>query len=231
MMSNLPPLVDNGIEYEKAGLVHRVLRPAAGTEPYPTIVLIHGHLGNEDVMWIFKQTLPQGWLLIAPRAIVPYGSDSFSWAVHDVGTWPALSAFDEAVARLTNFIDALPELYGADLDQLYLMGFSQGAATSFATAVSQPDRIKGVASLVGFMPEQVEDAIDNKLLAEMPVFMAVGTEDESIPLNVAQAAGKMARAMGADLAYNEFDTGHKLNGAGMRALKSWWADRTEERGG
>ncbi len=228
MMNNLPPLVENGIEYEKAGLVHRVLQPASVDGPFATAVLIHGHLGNEDVMWIFKQTLPQDWLLVAPRAIVPYASESFSWAAHGVGEWPSLPQFDEAVRRLTQFIAALPDLYGADLERLYLMGFSQGAATSFATAVSHPGRCKGVASLVGFMPEEVEDAIDNKLLTEIPVFMAVGTEDEFIPLDLARTAGKAARAMGADLSYNEYETGHKLSSAGMRDLKSWWRERDEE---
>ena len=227
-MNKLPPLVDNGIEFEKADLVHRVLRPASGDGPHPTVVLLHGHLGNEDVMWIFKQALPKDWLLVAPRAIVPYGTDSFSWCAHEVGAWPSLGEFDEAVSRLTRFIQALPELYGADLDNLFLMGFSQGAGVSFATAVFHPDRFKGIASLVGFMPGQVEDAIDNALLAEIPVFMAVGTEDEFIPLDVARLAGKSARAMGADLSYSEYETGHKLNGAGMRDLKGWWTERVEE---
>ena len=166
-MNNLPPLVDDEIAYEKAGLVHRVMRPESGDGPYPTVVLIHGHLGNEDVMWIFKQTLPKDWLLVAPRAIVPFGPESFSWSAHETGSWPSLAMFAEAVARLTRFIDSLPELYDADSGRLYVMGFSQGAAAAFATAVSHPGRIKGIASLVGFMPGQVEDAIDNKRLAEV----------------------------------------------------------------
>jgi predicted esterase len=33
------------------------------------------------------------------------------------------------------------------------------------------------------------------------------------------------RAAGAYLEYREYDTRHKLNGAGMRKLKSWWAER------
>ncbi len=227
MMNNLPPLVENGIEYEKAGLVHRVLQPASVDGPFATAVLIHGHLGNEDVMWIFKQTLPKNWLLVAPRAIVQDAPNSYSWHPRAQGEWPPLSKFDDAVERLTTFINALPELYDADLDRLYLMGFSQGAATAFATAVSRPGWIKGIASLVGFMPLQVEDAIDNVLLEDVPVFMAVGTRDERIPVEMARECGKAVRAMGAYLEYREYDTGHKLNGEGMRKLKQWWAERAQ----
>lgn len=223
-MKKSPELIDNGIAYEKTGLIHRVLQPD-GAGPHPTVVMIHGHRGNEDVMWIFKQALPKDWLLVAPRAIVQDAPDSYSWHPREQGEWPTLAKFDEAVKRVTMFIEALPELYAADLDHLYLMGFSQGAATSFATAVSQPGWIKGIASLVGFMPLQVEDAIDNALLEDVPVFMAVGTRDERIPVEMARECGKAVRAMGAFLEYREYDTGHKLNGEGMRKLKQWWTER------
>ena len=223
-MNKSPELVENGIAFEKAGLVHRVLRPEA-EGPHPTIVMIQGHRGNEDVMWIFKQTVPKNWLLVAPRAIVEDAPGSYSWHPREQGEWPILTKFDEAVDRLTQFIHALPELYGANLDQLYLMGFSQGAATSFATAIRHPHWVKGIACLVGFMPLDVEDAIDNALLEDIPVFMAVGTRDDRVPMTVAQECGKAVRAMGAFLEYREYETGHKLNGEGMRKLKQWWAER------
>ena len=80
------------------------------------------------------------------------------------------------------------------------------------------------------MPQQVEEAIDNARLADLPVFMAVGTEDDRVPLEIAREAGKAVRAMGAFLAYREYDTGHKLNGDGMRKLKQWWAERAADAG-
>ncbi|GJM41378.1 MAG: phospholipase/carboxylesterase [Ardenticatenaceae bacterium] len=207
-----------------AVLPHRLLKPEK-PGPHPTLIMIHGYLGNEDVMWIFQQTLPADWLLVAPRAIVQEGDNSFSWHPQQKGDWPALTDFDTAVDYLIQFIDTLPEKYNADPEQIYLMGFSQGAAASFAVAIREPERIKGIASLVGFMPREVEDAIDTAVLTDLPVFMAVGKEDESVPLEIARESGKAARAMGAFLEYREYETGHKLNGAGMRKLKQWWAER------
>ena len=108
------------------------------------------------------------------------------------------------------------------------MGFSQGAAASFALAIREPERVQGIASLVGFMPLGVEEAIETARLADLPVFMAVGTEDERIPLEIARECGKAVRAAGAYLEYREYETGHKLNGAGMRKLKNWWAERSAD---
>ena len=225
-MKNLPQLVDSGIAYEKSNLVHRVFEPDA-QGPHPTIVMLHGHLGNEDVMWIFKQALPKDWLLVAPRAIVQDAPNSYSWHPREQGEWPTLAKFEDAVQRVSAFIKVLPELYNADLNQLYLMGFSQGAATAFATAVSHPGWTKGIASLVGFMPLEVDDAIDDALLEDVPVFMAVGTKDDRVPVEIARECGKAVRAMGAFLEYREYETGHKLNGEGMRKLKQWWVERAQ----
>jgi phospholipase/carboxylesterase len=189
--------------------------------------MLHGHLGNEEVMWIFAQTLPPDWLVIAPRAIIPVSENSYTWLPRTENEWPSLEQFGGAVSAVTHFIHALPKLYHADRNRIYLMGFSQGAAVAFATAISQPGWIKGIASLVGFMPLGVESAVTKAALSNLPVFMAVGTQDERIPLAVAQASAEAARAMGAFLEYREYETGHKLNAEGMRKLKNWWAERIQ----
>lgn len=223
-MTDAKPIL---VEDETAVLPHRVLKPDA-PGPHPTVVMIHGQLGSEDVMWIFGQTLPQDWLVVAPRATVAEGNGRYSWHPRQQDEWPTLDAFATAVDVLEQFIDELPELYEADPNQIYLMGFSQGAAAAFAVAIHTPEKVQGIASLVGFMPRQVDDAIETARLADLPVFMAAGTEDERIPLEIARECGKAVRAAGAYLEYREYETGHKLNGEGMRKLKSWWAERAEE---
>jgi phospholipase/carboxylesterase len=223
MQDTKPILVEN----ETAVLPHRVLKPEK-PGPHPTVVMIHGMLGSEDVMWIFSQTLPADWLVVAPRAIAAEKDGRYSWHPRQQDEWPSLADFNTAVAILEKFIDTLPTLYNADPDQIYLMGFSQGAAAAFAVAMHNPEKIKGIASLVGFMPQAVDEAMETKRLADIPVLMAVGTEDERIPLEIARECGKAVRAAGAYLEYREYETGHKLNGAGMRKLKSWWGERAEQ---
>lgn len=214
------------VEDETAVLPHRVLKPNK-PGPHPTVVMIHGQWGSEDVMWIFSQTLPQDWLVVAPRAIVDEGDGRYSWHPRQKDEWPTLSTFATAVDTLEQFIDTLPELYEANPNQIYLMGFSQGAAAAFALAIRTPEKVQGIASLVGFIPRQIDEAIETARLADLPVFMVVGKEDERIPLEIARECGKVVRATGAYLEYREYETGHKLNGAAMRKLKSWWTERAE----
>lgn len=221
-MNNKPQLMDSGLNVAHSGLVHRVARPT-GLGPHPTIVMIHGHLGNEDVMWVFARTLPPNCLVVAPRAHTEATAVSHTWHMRAEEEWPLLTQFDTAVTAVYHFIQALPDLYQADLDQLYLMGFSQGAAVSLAAAIHHPGWIKGLASLVGFAPLGLDQLIEQRPLQDLPVFMAAGTQDERIPLAIARNSAKTVRALGAELQYNEYDTGHKLNIDGMHALKAWWA--------
>jgi phospholipase/carboxylesterase len=217
----IPRLVEDGAALTSSGLVHRVLEPRAGS-PRPTVVMLHGRSGTEDVMWVFARTLPQEWLMVAPRAIKEDPAGGFSWHPRQRDEWPSLALFDPAITAVVTFLNALPELYNANPDQLYLMGFSQGAATAYATAFQYPELVQGIAGLVGFVPAAAEAAIRKRPLAGTPVYMAVGRQDERIPLPKSRRCAEALRQAGADLAYHEYDTGHRLNSQGMRDLEAWW---------
>jgi phospholipase/carboxylesterase len=124
-----------------------------------------------------------------------------------------------------HFLRALPGLYGADLSRTYAMGFSQGAALSFTLALQHPGFLQGIAGLVGFVPEDAHTLLDEEPLLETPVFMAAGREDERVPIKLARRSADILREAEADLTYREYDTGHKINSAGMRDLAQWWALR------
>ncbi|MEM7335645.1 MAG: dienelactone hydrolase family protein [Chloroflexota bacterium] len=216
-----PTLIDSGPLLEKVGLVHRVLTPE-GDGPFPTVVLIHGRLGNEDVMWIFARTIPKEWQIISVRAIFAE-EDGYSWN-KPLGRFPMMHEMDEAVTAVSHFIKTAPQVYPIDTSNLFFMGFSQGAATAFATAVRHPGIVKGIAGLVGFFPEADDALIATAPLKNLPIFMAVGEKDDTIPLDISQQSGERLRAAGAWLEYREYATGHKLNGKGMRKLQNWWAE-------
>jgi phospholipase/carboxylesterase len=226
MMQPDPQLVATGEAVTRTGLVHRVLRPD-GTPPYPTVVMLHGRAGNEDVMWIFAQALPAEWLVLAPRALAEDPLGGYSWRIREREAWPTLAQFDVPVGAVVDFVEALPDLYGADLDHLYLMGFSQGAATAFAVAMRHPALVRGIAGLVGFLPMECDDVDLATALKGKPVFIAVGKEDERIPYERSLECARTLHLAGANLDYHEYDVGHRLNAQAMRDLQSWWQEQAQ----
>jgi len=228
---------------EAGGLVHRVRSPD-GPGPHSTVVMLHGRSGDENVMWVFASTLPDKWLIVAPRALKPDPNGGYTWHPRKANDhslrsdlsprsaaergqaewgWPPLTAFDEAVAAIVRFIRALPDLYRADPNHVYLMGFSQGAALAYATAMRHPGLIKGIAGLMGFVPEDC-DAGALAALKGLPIFMAAGARDAMSPLEHARESAHVLREAGAALDYHEYDTGHRLSAQGMRDMKRWWSD-------
>jgi phospholipase/carboxylesterase len=190
--------------------------------------MLHGRSGDEDVMWIFARALPKDWLIVAPRGIRRDPAGGFDWRPRGIDEWPTLDQFDEAVTAVAGFIRTLPHLYNADPNHIYLMGFSQGAATAYATAIRHPGLVNGIAGLVGFIPTRCDSALENSPLVDLPIFMAVGKRDPLIPTERAAGCAQTLHMAGTNLEYHEYDTGHKLNAAGMLDLKSWWADRALE---
>jgi predicted esterase len=216
-------LVSDGPAFDLAGLVHRVREPAS-PGPRRTVVMLHGRSGDESVMWVFTRSVPGRWLIAAPRGLKPDPDGGYAWHPRKRDEWPPLAMFDEAAAAVARLVRALPELYHADPAGVYLMGFSQGAAAAYATAIRNPGLIRGIAGIVGFMPV-MPDALDAAPLSGLPIFVAVGRRDPLIPPEIAQACERTLRVAGARLEYHAYDTGHKLDVRGMQALKQWWKER------
>lgn len=215
------------IEQPLPHLSYRVALPedagdaASSTAIKPTVVMVHGRSGNEDVMWVFARSLPPNWLRVAPRALYEDPRGGYSWHVRLNSKWTTLAEFEPALDAFEAFIRRLPDEYGADLDNLHLMGFSQGAALSLGLAMRGEIRPKSITALVGFMPDACSPN-DLAHLRDLPIHFAVGREDDTIPLDVSHSAAQLLVAANSRLNYRTYATGHKLNAQGMRDLKAWW---------
>ncbi len=220
-------LVDSGPARAALGLAHRVHEPEV-EGPHPTVVMLHGLSGDDRSMWVFAPRLPEGWLLVAPRAPRAASVGGYAWLPRQADEWPDIDRFDPSVDLIADLLNALPATYGADPQQLWLMGFSQGAALAFATALREPERIRGVAGLVGFLPEGFEARAEGRPLEGMPAFMAAGRRDPMVPIQRAVAAAKALREAGAALDFRDYEAGHKLSLQGLRDLGAWWQARREE---
>jgi phospholipase/carboxylesterase len=196
-------------------LIHRHRLPVQ--PPAPLLILIHGWKGNENVMWAFESALPLNALIVSPRAPFEVEAGSYGWFFKkDDGTYEAAATGIEA---LHQFISELPALYPVDLNRIYLMGFSQGAALSFLYALAYPERVAGLVALAGFLPEGF--AVPQNCLAGKPLLMMNGTEDETVTIAQARVTHEALKISGAEIDYREYEVGHKLNAQGMRELKQW----------
>jgi phospholipase/carboxylesterase len=210
----------------KSGLIHCVRLPATIAENglVPAVVMLHGWAGDESSMWIFKQVIPAEAAAVTPRAPLELNENEFAWYRHGASrTRPEPELLAEGLVYLDQFLTGLPDLYPIDPARLLLLGFSQGAAIGNGLALTRPDRIIGMASLAGILPELPEADIQKAKLAGLPVFIAHGRQDTIIPISAAQRSRDAYRELGAEVTYEEYETGHKMSVEGIRHLKQWVA--------
>jgi phospholipase/carboxylesterase len=113
-------------------------------------------------------------------------------------------------------VDELAAEDGLDRDEIILMGFSQGAAISFALAGLGMLVPRAIICLAGFLPQG-----DLSLFAGLPVFWGHGTQDELVPAERARMDVERLHKAGADVTYCEADVDHRLGIECTRGLKGW----------
>jgi phospholipase/carboxylesterase len=217
-------------------LVMKVLTPK-GDGPHPVLVLLHGWTGDEDVMWIFASRLPRNYLMIAPRGLYRSPLGGYGWHEHRRQEWPAMEEFLPAVDKLSGLFDqrngtqpalvnAIGDLLGeqsVDFSKISLVGFSQGAALSYAFALNHPERVHLLAGLAGFMPEKVEELIEKRPLEAKQVFVTHGTQDDLVPVEKARRTVELLQRAGSEVTYCEAEAGHKLSAPCFRALEAFFS--------
>lgn len=188
----------------------------------PAVVMVHGWLGNENVMWAFEQALPPGAAIFSPRAPLEAAGGYGWWTEKDNA-----QGLRHGLAALREFVIALPDAHAVDPARVMLMGFSQGAAVCGALLLSDPALVRGVALLAGFLPEVAHRWATPGLLTGRRVFITHGLKDETVPVAEARRARETFSGAGAEVTYSEYPVPHKLSPAGLRELRRWLAASIE----
>jgi phospholipase/carboxylesterase len=197
------------------------MRQPEGSGPFPVYLLLHGLTGDEDVMWVFASRLPANALLVAPRGLHTSASGGYSWLPDSGRKWPVVADFQPAVDAILELLN--PNFFPtADFSKLHLVGFSQGAALSYTFGLLQADKIRALAGLSGFLPEDAPQYIAGQPLRGKRIFTAHGTQDDTVPVERARWAVQTLQQAGAQVVYCEDDVGHKLSASCFNGLEGFF---------
>jgi phospholipase/carboxylesterase len=214
-----------GIEEGKsiaASLQHRVFFPSTAREKYPAIIAIHGRGTNENdlVPLVLSLSLPNV-LLVSPRAPFPFLYGGFVWydITHD--GIPEPNTFRTSIDMLQKFVGEVKQGYPVDAERLLLLGFSQGTAMAYATALLDPTSFLGVAALSGYIPHQSGLPLKLTNLNGFPVFISHGSDDPIIPARLGRESAELLKRAGATVTYREYPMGHEVTEDTMHDLSEW----------
>jgi phospholipase/carboxylesterase len=127
----------------------------------------------------------------------------------------------ESQARIEALI-AREKQRGIAAGRIVLAGFSQGGAMAFHTGLRHAERLAGILALSCFLP------LPDTLAAEaspanrdVPIFLAHGTHDTTIPLARVLRAREVLRGLGYQVEWHEYPMPHAVCDEEVADLARW----------
>ncbi len=208
-----------------------------GDAPAGSVIWLHG-LGADghDFEPIVPElrlpaTLPLRFVFPhAPVRPVTINGGMAMRAWYDIYSLDAHGRADETGIRESSAIlEALVErekARGIDASKIVLAGFSQGGAIAIHTAMRSSEKLAGLMALSTWLPlpgqfaaEVVEppDAGDTSL----PIFMAHGSFDPVLPLQMGQASCKLLTDNGFTVEWHEYPMAHQVCIEEINDIRNW----------
>ena len=111
---------------------------------------------------------------------------------------------------------------GVPAHRIVLAGFSQGCAMALLTGLRYPERLAGVVGMSGYLPLAAKLADErSRANADVPIFLAHGTQDDMVALPRATASRDALQALGYPVDWHAYPMGHSLCLEEVADLQAW----------
>ncbi len=187
---------------------------------YPALFVMHGMGSNEQNMLSMVKGLEEHFYIFSIRGHLELPPGFAYFTIQGYGR-PHREMFDQAVQKLTGFLDYATEQYPIDVRQLYLLGFSQGAILSMTLGLTLRERIKGIVALSGYIPGFVKEKCEGKPVNEMPIFISHGELDQVLPYEWGVANHEYFQSLGAAVTFKTYQEGHTVSQQNLEDYQTW----------
>jgi phospholipase/carboxylesterase len=111
---------------------------------------------------------------------------------------------------------------GLTTADIFLAGFSQGAAIALMAGLLYPKKLAGLIALSGFLPlaeEVLENASDAN--GDVPIFIAHGTFDSTLPYFLGESIATILKQGGFPVSWHGYPMAHSVCSEEIRDLSNW----------
>lgn len=186
-------------------------------------LLIHGHTGDENSMTIFTRNLPTDAWIFSPRGPFPTSEGGFKWIASEYGLTASFKEFQAAAIELDKAFSDWKRSFHLPDQKIDVAGFSQGSVMALTYVLTYPEKVRRAAGISGFLPTDTTQWIQGEPLGGMPVYVAHGTEDQTVPYARAQEVEGWLKQFGASLTFCEAAVGHRISAACFRSFAEFFA--------
>ncbi|MGE8203224.1 alpha/beta hydrolase [Heyndrickxia sp. NPDC080065] len=203
-------------------MIYEIRRPKdiVPGKKYPALFVMHGIGSNEHNILSLVNGLEDFFYIFSVRGHLSHGPGFAYFTIQGYGK-PHREVFDEGINKLTTFIDYASENYPLDLNQIYLMGFSQGAIVSMTLALKFGNKIKGVVALSGYIPQFVKEEYKINLGNHLSVFISHGEYDQVLPYEWGKENVDYFTKLGVPVTFKSYPVGHTVSENNLQDYQSW----------
>jgi phospholipase/carboxylesterase len=206
---------------------------ATGADPVATIIWMHG-LGADgwDFVPIVREIpVPDG---LALRFIFPHapvrpvtingGMEMRAWydiAMSDIARLPDEGGIRESQQQVEELIGR-ERSRGVEANRIVLAGFSQGGAIALQAGLRYKEPLAGIMALSTYLT--LEESLASEASAAnkaVPILMCHGTQDEVVPLRLAEASRSSLQAKGYDVEWHTWPMPHSLCAEEVEAIAAF----------
>ncbi|MEN9961915.1 MAG: hypothetical protein RIS66_328 [Actinomycetota bacterium] len=194
-----------------------VWRPAVDPSNARTLLLLHGSGADEHDLLPLGKLLDPNANLLSPRGLVRVDGANRFFLRNDDGTFVEDDIVKNS-AELAEFLWAASGEYGFDANNVYAVGFSNGANAAGALLLLQPDSVQGIIAFG--TTKSFEHTPFKKVpnLTGKRVWIANGVQDHYSPAERTTAMIQEFESLGAKVSLRMQPGGHTISPQHVREI-------------
>ena len=205
---------------------YSVKNPQPSKKDNKVIIMFHGYGSNKDDLFSFAEFMNPDFLIISIQAPIKLDNHSHCW-------WPLhyddnmqlkmdTKLAKQSVKELNKFIcEDLAKKYNFSLNQVYLLGFSQGCMISYALSINYPENFKKAVGLSGKIPYEIIEFDVEFDYSNHNFFCSHGINDHVIPIEIGRESNEWFNEKKIKHEYHEFESAHGINSDNFTKMNLW----------
>ena len=199
----------------------------------PLLILLHGFGSNEDDLAEIFSNIDSNLITVCLRAPIELSENRFAWyelsfkdgAVSDYNKEQA----KESLNAVRRFIKDFTKENNCNMNEVYLLGFSQGAMISLEFMISNPELISGIVALSGKFSENISEKISTKAdYKHLSAFIGHGKSDKVVPIEYARKVKQILSESEIRTSYHEYDAEHSITADELIEIRNWIKQELEK---
>ncbi|MGN7476676.1 alpha/beta hydrolase [Solibacillus silvestris] len=197
--------------------------PVMATGKQPAIFLLHGLGSDENDLLQLVDSFSAQCHIFSLQGPIQHRPGYAFYTFEEEGK-PERAIFDKVLKGIEAFIHEAIIEFDLDEQQIYIVGFNQGAAMAQSLAMVMGNTIRGTAALSGYLPEFAALEYSKKTMDASKIFISHGEYDYDFPFEWAEHAVRFFNDYGTNVTFKSYPVGHGVSEQNLHDLIAFLAN-------